>query len=83
MTDQRLRELLDERVADVDARADLSAPAWARADLVRRRRRYAVVGAAAAVALVAAGTVAVLDRRPDADVSPSGTADLHTERRAR
>ncbi len=70
MTDQRLRDLLDERVADVDTRADLSAPAWARADGVRRRRRYAVVGSAAAVVLVAAGAVAVLDQRPDAEAPP-------------
>ncbi|MEO6509479.1 MAG: hypothetical protein ABIO16_00700 [Nocardioides sp.] len=73
MTDQRLRELLDERVADVDARVDLSAAAWARAGGVRRRRRYAVVGtAAAAVVLVSAGTLAIVDQRDITLQSPSG-----------
>ena len=70
MTTARLRELMDERVADVEGR-DLAARAWARADGVRRRRRYAVTGAAAATVLVVAGGVAVLDDRTDSDVQPS------------
>ncbi len=70
MTTARLRELMDERVADVDGR-DLAAPAWARADVVRRRRRYAVVGTAAAAVLVVAGGVAVLDDRSGDQAPPS------------
>jgi hypothetical protein len=71
---------MDERVADVEGR-DLAAGAWARADVVRRRRRYAVIGTAAAAVLVVAGTVSVLDdrgesgapatRRPAPIVSPT------------
>ena len=70
MTTARLRELMDERVADVEGR-DLAARAWARADGVRRRRRYAVMGTAAAAVLVVAGGVAVLDDRTDSDAPPS------------
>ena len=62
MTTERLRDLLEERVSDVEA-DDLSARAWARAVGVRRRRRFAVVGNAAAAVLVVAGGVAVLDDR--------------------
>jgi hypothetical protein len=71
VTTARRRELMDERVADVEGRA-LAARAWARADGVRRRRRYAVTGTAAAAVLVVAGGVAVLDDRTDADAPPSG-----------
>jgi hypothetical protein len=46
MTTERLRDLLEERVGDVEA-DDLSARAWARADGVRRRRRTVVDGTAA------------------------------------
>jgi hypothetical protein len=70
VTTARLRELMDERVADVEGR-DLAAPAWARADAVRRRRRYALVGTTAAAVLVLAGGIAVLDERTGADVPPS------------
>ena len=71
MTTARLRELMDERVADVDA-GDLAARAWARADAVRRRRRYAVIGTAAAVVLVVGGTAALVDQRESTEPSPSG-----------
>ncbi len=63
MTTQRLRELMEERVADVET-GDLAAPAWARAGRVRRRRQAAAVAAGAAVVLAVAGGVAVLDDRP-------------------
>ena len=71
MTTQRLRDLLEERVADVEA-GDLAARAWARADRVRRRRRLAAIGTAAAAVLVVAGGVAVLDDSPPRTSSPTG-----------
>ncbi len=71
MTTQRLRELLEERVADVEA-GDLSTRAWARADGVRRRRRIAAIGTAAAAVLIVAGGVAVLDDSPPRTTSPTG-----------
>ena len=80
MTTERLRDLLEERVSDVEA-DDLSARAWARADGVRRRRRIAVVGTAAAAVLVVAGGVAVLDDRPSATNVPTGrpTSSAHAD----
>ena len=74
MTTQRLRELIEERVADVEA-GDLSAPAWARADGVRRRRRIAAIGTAAAAVLVVAGGVAVLDDRQPTNAPRRRPAD--------
>jgi hypothetical protein len=59
MTDQQLRELLRERVADL-AMPDLTADAWRSGRLTRRRERWAVVGCAALLAGVAATGVAVL-----------------------
>ena len=71
MTTQRLRDLMDERVADVEA-GDLAAPAWARAGRVRRRRRIAVVGTATAAVVAVAAGVAVLDQQTDPTTSPTG-----------
>ena len=71
MTTERLRDLLEERVSDVEA-DDLSARAWARAGGVRRRRRTLVVGTGVAAVLVVAGGVAVLDDRPSATNVPTG-----------
>ena len=71
MTNARLRDLMDERVADVEGR-DLAAPAWARADVVRRRRRYAVMVTAAAAVLVVAGTVSVLDDGDESGAPATG-----------
>ena len=79
MTTQRLRDLMEERVADVET-DDLATRAWARADGVRRRRRIAVIGTAAAAVLVVAGGVAVLDDRPSATNAP--TDRRHDERHA-
>jgi hypothetical protein len=58
MSDQDLRELLREQVADVTT-TDLSQAAWATASRRRRRRRgaIAVAGAAAVVAAVAGASV--------------------------
>ena len=71
MTTQRLRDLLDERVADIDG-PDLAGPAWQRADGVRRRRRTVAVGAAAVAMVAVAGTLAVVDQRDPGERSPSG-----------
>lgn len=71
MTDERLRDLLEEQVADLEA-ADLADAAWRDARRIRRRR--AATGAAAAVAAV---VVAVVVVRPVGDdggpVRPAGT----------
>ena len=70
MTDQRLRDLLDDRVSDV-VTTDLVAGAWERAARTRRRRtRVALAGAAAAVVAVAGTTVAVTGTGRDS--SPPG-----------
>ena len=59
MTDQQLRDLLEERVADVSMR-DVSTAAWREGRRTRRRDRLAVLGASAfAMAAVTTG-VAVL-----------------------
>ena len=57
MSDRRLRDLLEERVADLQP-VDLVGDAWDRATSVRRRRRAVASAAAAVVAVV--GTVAVV-----------------------
>ena len=59
MTDQMLRDLLEERVADVTSR-DLSGAAWQSGRRTRRRDRLAVVGAAAVVTAVVATGLALL-----------------------
>ena len=66
MTDQELRDLLEERVADVTTH-DLSGLAWRAGRRARRRDRLAVVGAAAVVtAAVASGAAVLGDGRPTA-----------------
>ena len=82
MTTQRLRDLMEERVADVEA-DDLSARAWARADGVRRRRRIAAIGTAAAAVLVVAGGVAVLDDRQPTNAPARRAADVDARRPGR
>jgi len=69
---ERLRELLEERVAGVTA-VDTSAAAWTRAEGVRRRRQLSAIGACAAVVLVAGG-VALSTDRPASQAPPSGPA---------
>ncbi len=71
MTTQRLRDLMEERVADVET-DDLATRAWARAVGVRRRRRMAVTGTAVAGVLVVAGGAAVLDDRQPTNAPPVG-----------
>jgi hypothetical protein len=64
MTDQMLRDLLQERVADLTTR-DLSSAAWTNGRRTRRRERLAVVGATVVVTAALASGVAVLgDGRP-------------------
>jgi hypothetical protein len=71
MTTQRLRDLMEERVAGVEA-DDLATRAWARADGVRRRRRIAFTSTAVAAVLAVAGAAALVDRRESTEPSPSG-----------
>jgi hypothetical protein len=65
MTQERLRELLRERVAD-ETMPDHSGRAWQAAGVVRRRRRLgAAAGVVAAILAVSAG-IAVVDSAPPA-----------------
>jgi hypothetical protein len=69
MTQERLRELLRERVAD-ETMPDRSGPAWRAARVVRRRRR---LGAAAGVVVATVGVstgIAVVGSTPPAPVPP-------------
>lgn len=68
MTDQRLRELLTERVADVTT-IDLASGAWDRAAGVRRRRR-AAAGVVVAVVAVVGATSAVVSGPGDHEPTP-------------
>jgi hypothetical protein len=77
MTTQRLRDLMEERVADVET-DDLATRAWARADGVRRRRRIAVTGTAVAAVLAVGGIAALVDQRDSTEPSPSGVPTTTT-----
>ncbi|HEY0949809.1 hypothetical protein [Nocardioides sp.] len=66
MTDQDLRDLLHDRVADI-AGPDLSATAWQRAAGLRRRRRARVIGGVVAAVAVVAVVVASVDDRTGVD----------------
>lgn len=71
MTDDTLRDLLEERVGDLPTR-DLATGAWAEGVRRRRRRRTAVLaGAAATTALVLGVTAVVTSGAPDAGPPPS------------
>jgi hypothetical protein len=59
MTDQQLRDLLEERVAEVTMR-DLSGVAWQQGRQARRRDRLAALGAAAVAMVAVTVGVAVL-----------------------
>ena len=77
MTQERLRELLRERVAD-ETMPDYSGRAWQAARVVRRRRR---LGAAAGVVVATvgiAGGIAVLDSAPPAPPVDQGVSDAST-----
>lgn len=75
MTDQQLRDLLRERVAD-ETMPDVSAAAWRAGTRARRRERVAIVGAAVLVtATVATGaTVLTGDGAPVQPSPAPGTA---------
>ncbi len=76
MTDQHLRELLRERVAEVGPTAlgptDPGATAWRRAARTRRRRRTVAVAGAAAAAVAVVAALSVVDgaERGDPDPAP-------------
>lgn len=72
MTDQRLRDLLHEHVADL-APPDLGARAWAGARRTRQRRAAVVAGAAVATVAVVAGSLALAkdDGGSPADPAPT------------
>jgi hypothetical protein len=77
MTQDRLRELLHERVAS-ETMPDFSARAWQRARSVRRRRRLgAAAGMVAATAVVAAG-IAVVGSTPVRDPREPGVPETRT-----
>ncbi|MDZ5621903.1 hypothetical protein [Nocardioides bizhenqiangii] len=76
MTDQRLRELLEERVADLTP-IDLVDGAWERAAVVRRRR-HAVAGAAVAVVVVVGTTTVVVSGRGDEAPPPPTTSSTES-----
>lgn len=75
MTQDRLRELLRERVAD-ETGPDLSARAWQRARVVRRRRRLTVVAGVVAATVAVSGGIAALGGNPPepAPAPPAPTA---------
>lgn len=84
MTDEKLRDLLEERVAHVTGR-DLSGSAWRTGRRARRRSRQRALGAAGVV-VAAVGTVALLlgqDGRSSgpspAPSVPTATADVEGE----
>lgn len=71
MTDQQLRDLLEERVADLTT-PDLSAAAWRAGRRAGRRRRLAVVGWVGLVGSAVSVGVAVLgDQGQSTDPSPA------------
>jgi hypothetical protein len=79
MSDQDLRDLLHDRVADLTT-TDLAVGAWPRAVRRRRRRTAAAVGATVlAVALVAGGVAAVTgDRDRETQPAPPVPTSLAT-----
>lgn len=76
MTDQRLRDLLRDHVADVEP-VDLGTRAWAGARLARQRRAAVVAGAAVATVAVVAGSLALAkdDGGSPADPAPTPTTE--------
>lgn len=78
MTDQRLRELLEERVADITT-VDLVAGAWERASGIKRRRRV-LVGLVAAVVAVVGGTSLMVAGRGDQPPPPVTSSPTETPR---
>jgi hypothetical protein len=86
MTDQQLRDLLEERVADLTM-PDLSAVAWRAGRRAERRRRLAVVGCVAIVgSVMSVGVTALGDQgrstapapAPGVPTSPQSAAPTRT-----
>ncbi len=65
MTQERLRELLRERVADVTM-PDYSSRAWQAARVVRRRRRLGAAAGVVAATVGISGAIAAIDSTPGA-----------------
>ncbi|WP_182379716.1 hypothetical protein [Nocardioides sp. WS12] len=76
MTDQRLRDLLHEQVADLES-TDRSAAAWAGARRIRQRRITVVASAAVATVAVVAGSLVLTkgDGGEPADPAPTPTTE--------
>ncbi|MFC7504518.1 hypothetical protein, partial [Nocardioides sp. GCM10030258] len=76
MTDQRLRDLLHEQVADLEP-SDLSGAAWAGARRIRQRRVAVVAGSAVAVVAVVAGSLVLArgDGGEPTDPAPTPTTE--------
>jgi hypothetical protein len=77
MTQERLRDLLRERVAD-ETMPDHSARAWQAARVVRRRRRLGAAAGVVATTVAVSGGIAVLDSTPSAPPTEPGTSDATT-----
>jgi hypothetical protein len=76
MTNQQLRDLLHDRVAD-ETMPDLSGAAWQAGSTVRRRRRTALVAGAAAGVVAVVAVTATLGGTPAPDTTlPSGSESL-------
>lgn len=76
MTDQRLRDLLHEQVADLES-TDRSAAAWAGARRIRQRRITVVASAAVATVAVVAGSLVLTkgDGGEPTDPAPTPTTE--------
>lgn len=76
MTDQRLRDLLHEQVAELEP-SDLSGAAWAGARRIRQRRVAVVAGSAVAVVAVVAGSLVLArgDGGEPTDPAPTPTTE--------
>ena len=77
MTQERLRELLRERVAD-ETMPDYSGRAWQMARVVRRRRRLGAAAGLVAATVAVSGGIAAVNSTPPAQEKPSdlGVSDV-------
>jgi hypothetical protein len=75
MTQERLRELLRERVAE-ESMPDVSERAWQRARVVRRRRRLGAAAGVVAATVGVSGGLAVVDSTPPAPPSEPGISGV-------
>ncbi|HCB07957.1 MAG TPA: hypothetical protein DEQ43_27500 [Nocardioides bacterium] len=77
MTQERLRELLRERVAE-ERMPDWSTQAWQRARVVRRRRRLGVAAGVVAGTVAVSVGVAAVNSTPVSDPREPGMSDVQT-----